>query len=197
MTWRSMYEPPDNKKRKRTYSDTEDLQAPSWVQTMSEANKQKFQVLAKISLDQAMREGRSFKGEPPYREEGSRFLWACNADGCIPVFDTEVAFTDHMRSVHNTDDRRMANLKWCLRRRNFVGDIRNRIRQGVMATGHKWLRVPKQIQVIADNKTADIEIEQDLVSYDRSRPIKRRALDTIGYSLAFDGRQLVDSVTHN
>jgi hypothetical protein len=63
LEWDSIYDTGEEKKRKRTKSETEDLNAPAWVRNMNEQSRRKFQSLAKLSLENCLNEDRLIKGK--------------------------------------------------------------------------------------------------------------------------------------
>jgi hypothetical protein len=63
LEWDSIYDTGEDKKKRRTNSATEDLNAPAWVSDMNEQSRRKFQSLAKLSLERSIIEDGLIKGK--------------------------------------------------------------------------------------------------------------------------------------
>lgn len=151
LDWDSMYDLGEDKKRKRTYSETEDLKVPSWVNDMSVPSRRKFQELAKVSLDQAIEEHQLAKGKS--------------------LSDSTVTLA---QISHSLPERVVAGLRWSWRREDVREYIQNRLRRGIMASGYLWPGFLKRRRIDNDDDDDDIvgDIEvlpEEVVSYDRVR----------------------------
>jgi hypothetical protein len=61
--WKSAYDVKPELKRMRTYTDSEELPLPSWVQLLSDPVQRKVQARAKRSLAEALEKHRRRKGK--------------------------------------------------------------------------------------------------------------------------------------
>jgi len=115
LDWDSVYDTGRQPKRKRTLNEGEDLLLPSWVNYLSESNRQKQQLRAKKSLAKALMVDllRKWK-EKCVNESG----WVCPANDCFPSrdasFRSNEAFLDHIRACHSVSEGGLIWMKRCL-----------------------------------------------------------------------------------
>lgn len=135
LKWDSIYDTGEEQKRKRTNSETEDLNAPAWVRDLNEQSRRKFQSLAKLSLENALNEDRIIKGKAmsQYQAENA---WFCVMDGCTTSpLNSDAEFLNHLTLSHDMDARSLANITRDLKKDYIMEGIRARQKQGIMATG--------------------------------------------------------------
>lgn len=172
MEWNSIYDTGEDKKRKRTNSETEDLNAPAWVSDMDEQSRRKFQSLAKLSLEKSLKQQELIKGKAVSLNLAKN-PWFCVMDGCTTsTFDSDVELLNHLNLCHDMDDRALANITWDLKRGYIIEGIRARHKQGIMATGR--LCPPPLRHLIfpggGDEDENEIHLVfEDMFVYDRMR----------------------------
>jgi hypothetical protein len=115
LDWDSVYDTGRQLKRKRTLNEGEDLLLPSWVNHLSESNRQKQQLRAKESLARALMADLLRKGKGKCVNESG---WFCAMGDCFrsqnASFDSNEAFLDHIRACHSVPERSLIKMKRCL-----------------------------------------------------------------------------------
>ena len=103
---------------------------------MDDQSRRKFQSLAKLSLEKALKKNGLIKGKAVSLNP-NRNPWFCVMDGCTSTFDSDVELLNHLMLGHGMDDRFLANITWDLKRDYIMKGIRARHKQGIMATGRR------------------------------------------------------------
>lgn len=138
---------------------------PSWVADLDEPSRSQFQTRAKLSLQKAIQKSQLIKGKSR-SHAGADSGFICMIDGCgFPCGPVE-AFLDHIKGVHGTGDRVLAQIRWCIEEKRIEESIRARQERGVMATGFRW---PGLL-----GKPPDQAHQVDAEDGDSNSPSKRR-----------------------
>jgi hypothetical protein len=145
LEWDSIYDLGEHRKRRRMYSETEDLMVPSWVAHLSEPNRRNIQCRAKNSLATAIKEHELIKGKALCLD-GDRPRFRCKTDGCMAAFGSDTALVDHFRRAHGEEERILAQIRWRFDLRRTLERVKARQEKGIMATDHMWPGWPPKIR---------------------------------------------------
>jgi hypothetical protein len=108
--WKSAYDVKPELKQMRTYTDSEDLPLPSWVQLLNGPVQRKVQARAKRSLAEALEKHRRRKGKGRCKTDTHL---VCYVDECSISREiyTRSAWFDHLRELHQFSENKLAKIK--------------------------------------------------------------------------------------
>jgi hypothetical protein len=112
LDWDSIYDTGPQRKRKRSYSEDQDLPLASWTSRLNEPARLKIQVRARESLARAIKEHQLRKGKAKCLDnsDSDNSEWQCTMDNCSSTrsnFESGEALLNHWRCAH-------AQPKWSL-----------------------------------------------------------------------------------
>lgn len=125
---------------------------PGWVADLEDSSRTQFQHRAKLTLRKAVRKLQQIKGKSQSHAGPDELT--CVMDGCDSLCGSPEAYLDHIRRVHGTEDRDVAQIRWLLQQERIDERVRARQERGVMATGFRWPGSPANFPGQADQVDA-------------------------------------------
>jgi hypothetical protein len=117
LDWNSVYNSPQNLKRKREGDEDGDLRLPSWTNLATDAHRRKIQVVAKKSLKRAEHEQRLLKGKGKADDQPRKANWnlICVNGECaysrLFNFTSADDYMEHQRSFCHYPDEELEKMR--------------------------------------------------------------------------------------
>lgn len=135
--WDPIYDVGEQRKRRRVYSEIDDINVPSWVAHLTEPAQRNIQRRAKASLAEALKKEALRKSKAPCRDEPYA-LFGCVINGCTAEFGSCTAMLDHMQSTHDMEESSLAQIRWLVRSSEIEDEVEKRQKRNIMASGKRW-----------------------------------------------------------